>query len=125
MRVGQDLHTKFKKKRKGGGGGGLFMLWRGTRFILFRGKDSTTRQVMWSKGEKVELKCKKPRTAGRKGGLAAKMATALQARGKKQNLPGQISAESNQTMGKRLKYQSYRPCRSDGKRANIFASKPP
>lgn len=30
------------------------MLWRGTRFILFRGKDSTTRQFMWSKGEKVE-----------------------------------------------------------------------
>lgn len=42
-----------KRKEKVVGGEGLFMLWRGTRFILFRGKDST-RQFIWSKGENVE-----------------------------------------------------------------------
>lgn len=51
MRFGKDLHAKLKKKKVEWG---LFMLWRGIRFILFRGKDSTKRQFVWSKGEKVE-----------------------------------------------------------------------
>lgn len=64
------------------------MLWRGTRFILFRGKDSI--HVVKGRESGRELKCKKPRTAGRKGGLAAKMATALQARGKNRTCPGKF-----------------------------------